>query len=200
MGRYDKLRHDTWMLKRMSQERLNEMCDWCEERDKRAEKFVRELCNPEKLAPMYNWIRETLQLPEMQFTAKVVNGSKDTDVPTIEFESNNIVNCSPILEAAFSSFKVENFNSNCFREKFREEDTVEYGEKIPATDCSKPAKIYYWFTVDYRYHVLQGGSNGVHIATVTIDEQFNVEITSELTLAKQREEEEREWRSRYDSK
>lgn len=190
-------RQDSWLIERWGKEKFEKVADWTDELNERADKFVRALCSPEKLAPLYNWIRETTQIPELQFREKIID--RDGKTPYIEFESNDFVHSSPILEAAYSKFYVGNFNSSCSKEQYKEGKVDEYSSRSEEveTDLSVPGKISYWMTVHYHYELLDGGSNGSEIAYVEFDENFNMKIHSSVMKYQERMEENRRFREKF---
>ena len=98
--------------KTFSEEKLVQADKWITERDERAAKFFEELGNPERLEPMFDYIRKLVGIPDLTFTIK-------TRENYIEFTSNDISD-NFIIRNAWAEFRIGDFNSGLSKEKYED--------------------------------------------------------------------------------
>lgn len=158
--------------KTFSEKKLIQADEWITERDERAAKFFEELKDPKKLEPMFDYIRKLIGMPDLKFTVEV-NTYHNQDY--IEFKSEDIHD-NFLIRNAWEEFKVSNFNSNLFKQKY-EDGFDRYDSK--ETDLSKPAKVQYWWSIHFSYRHWGGGTNGAEIASAWVDDKFNWTFKSE---------------------
>lgn len=150
-----------------SEEKLVQADNWITERDERAAKFFEKLKDPKNLEPMFEYIRNLIGMPGLNFTVKVEKNYQDREF--IEFSSDDIHD-NFLIRNAWEKFCVANFNTSLYTQKY-EDGLDRYGSK--ETDLSKPAEVHYWWNIQFSYRHWDGGTNGAEIADAWVDDKFN---------------------------
>lgn len=94
------------------------------------------------LEPLFDHIRDILELPDLKFTYEVRDSGRGVN---LMFESQDLSNRVGFLKALFANIKVASFNSDVRYSK--EDDEEEATPKL-------------WGTASFRYTHPMGGSNG----------------------------------------
>lgn len=176
--------------KTFSEKKLKAADEWITERDERAAKFFEELKNPEKLEPMFDYIRNLIGLPGLNFTVTV---EEHQGKKYIEFESADIHD-NFLIRNAWSEFRVSNFGGSLSTEKY-DDGLDRYNPR--ETDLSVPARVDYWWNIDFSYEHWGSGTNGAEIATAWVDDKFNWTFRSKREEAEKHEAERKEMEARW---
>lgn len=168
--------------KTFSEKKLVEADEWITERDERAAKFFEKLKDPKNLEPLFDYIRNLIGMPDLEFTVEVNNyNNKDY----IEFKSEDIHDHF-LIRNAWAKFRVSNFNSGLYKQKY-EDGLDRYNSK--ETDLTKLAEINHWWSIHFSYQHWGGGTNGAEIADAWVDDKFNWTFKSEKERHEQLEAE-----------
>lgn len=176
--------------KTFSEEKIVKADKWITERDERAEKFFEVLKDPKKLEPMFDYIRNLVGLSSLNFTVTV---EEHRGEKYIEFESADIHD-NFLIRNAWKKFCIANFGGKLSYQKY-EDGLDRYEPK--ETDLSVPARVGYWWNINFSYEHWGSGTNGAEIATVWVDDKFNWTFRSKREEAEKLDAERAEMEARF---
>lgn len=112
-----------------------------EEKSKIINKSKDELIETINLEPLYNEIRKVVRDTSIKFNSEIIEGRCGK---YIKIESEDLIDRIGMMGVALKSVKLETFNSS-----------IEFNQETE--------KAYWWGSIDFRYEIADGGSNGLHV-------------------------------------
>ena len=121
-------------------EKITNEMTW-QEQQKIIKEIKEEFIETIDLEPLYNEIKKVIGDNSINFKSNI---RENYGEKWIEIESDNLLDKIGVMNLVFKSIHLETFNSSIVYKK----DTNE---------------IYWWGTIDFRYHNFHGGYNGVEL-------------------------------------
>lgn len=105
--------------------------------DKTKEDFIKTI----DLEPLYEEIRNMINVKDVRFESKIVEGRYEK---YIEIKSEELIDKVGIMIVALKSVRLETFNTS-----------IEFDKETQTA--------YWWGSIDFRYENAGGGSNGIEV-------------------------------------